>query len=201
MNTIITEKNERGEEVAYDVFSKLIDSRILFLHDYIDDNIATDIVATLLYLDHITDEEKISLYLNTEGGDIESVFMIYDTIAMINSNIETVCMGEVMNEAVLLLAAGAKGMRFATKSSFVCINQLGHKYSAHRDMTKVEIMLEQSKKENTRFLTALSECTGKSIKKLTKDTERDLFLDPNTAIKYGLIDEILGDKDAKKARK
>ena len=197
MNTIITEKNERGEEVAYDVFSKLIESRILFLHDYISDEIATDIVATLIYLDHLS-EDKISLYLNCEGGDIESVFTIYDTISMIASEVETVCMGEVMNEAVLLLAAGNKGKRFATKSSFMCIKQLDHKYSAHGDMTKVEIMLEQSKKENARFLEALSECTGKSVKKLTKDMERDLFLDPTHAKKYNLIDEIIGEKNVKK---
>jgi ATP-dependent Clp protease protease subunit len=193
MNTIITEINDKGEEIAYDVFSKLIDSRILFLHDYISDEIATDIVATLIYLDH-QNEEKISLYINSEGGSIESVFMLYDTISMLKSPVETLCMGSAIGEPALLLAAGTKGMRFATKSSVICINQLYHKYSVHSDMTKVEIMLEQSKKENNRFLEALSKCTGKSIKKLTKDTERDFFMSVNDAKKYGIIDEIIGDK-------
>jgi ATP-dependent Clp protease protease subunit len=201
MNTIITEKNERGEEVAYDVFSKLIESRILFLHDYITDEIATDIVATLLYLDH-ENEDKISLYLNCGGGSIESIFMIYDMMKLVKSPISTLCMGEAMNEAVLLLAAGTKNMRFATKSSFICINQLGHNYSQHADMSRATILLEQSKKENARFVEELSNCTGKSVKTLIKGMDRDLFLSPVECVKWNIIDEVIGvENETKKKRK
>src|SRR5271170_3075847 len=142
MNTVITEKTENGD-VSYDVFSKLIESRILFLYDYITDDIATDIVATLLYLDHENDKDKISIYLNSEGGDIESIFMIYDMMKMIKSPIETLCIGQAMGESTLILAAGTPGMRYATKNSIIRINQLAHAYSAYSDMTNAEILLER----------------------------------------------------------
>lgn len=197
MNTIITEKTEDGHELSYDIFSKLIHSRILFLHDFITDEIATDIVATLLYLDHENDQDKISIYLNSGGGDIESVFMIYDMMKMIKSPIETLCTGAALGESALILAAGTKGMRYATKSALICLNQLNYSYSKHSDMINAEITLQQAKKQNKKFLTALHDCIGKTVKELSYDTERDLYLTPTAAKKYGIIDSIIGDKDAK----
>lgn len=191
MNTVITEKTENGE-VSYDVFTKLVESRILFLYDYINDEVASDIVATLLYLDHQNDKEKISLYINSEGGAIESVFMIYDVMKMIKSPIETFCIGSAFGEASLILAAGTKGMRYATKSSVIRINQLAHSYSKYSDISNAEILLELSKKENSKFLTALSECTGKSLKTITKNTERELYMSPEVAQKFKIIDSIIG---------
>jgi ATP-dependent Clp protease protease subunit len=201
LNTVITEKNDKGEEVSYDVFSKLIDSRILFLYDYINDDIATDIVATLLYLDHQDDKSKISLYLNSEGGEIESVFMIYDMMKLIKSPIETFCIGSALGESALILAAGTKGMRYATKSSIICLNQLVHTYSGHADMTDAEIRLEKSKKDNNKFLLALHDCTGKSIKILTKDTDREFYMSPDDAKKYKIIDSIIGGNNENKKAK
>lgn len=191
MNTVITEKTENGE-VSYDVFSKLVDSRILFMHDYITDDVATDIVATLLYLDHEDDSKKISLYLNSEGGDIESIFMIYDVMKIIKSPIETFCIGAALGESSLILAAGTKGMRYATKSSIIRINQLSHSYSKYSDMTSAKITLEQSKKENKKFLDALRSCTDKTLKIISKDTEKDFYMSPDAAKKYGIIDFIVG---------
>lgn len=197
MNTVITEKTANGE-ISYDIFSKLIESRILFLYDYITDDIATDIVATLLYLDHENDKDKISIYLNSEGGYIESIFMIYDMMKMIKSPIETFCIGHAFGEAALLLSAGTKGMRYITKSSMVRINQLSHSYSRYADMTSAEILLEQNKKENSKFFSALHDCTGRPIKTLMKDTEREYYMSPEAAKKYGIIDKIVGAEDVKK---
>src|SRR5271170_2235379 len=198
MNTVITEKTENGD-VSYDVFSKLIDSRILFLYDYITDDIATDIVATLLYLDHENDKDKISIYLNSEGGYIESIFMIYDMMKMIKSPIETFCIGHAFGEAALLLAAGTKGKRYITKSSMIRINQLSHSYSKHSDMTSAEILLQQNKKENEKFFNALHDCTRKSVKTIIKDTQREFYLSPEAAKKYGIVDKIVGVENVKKA--
>lgn len=201
MNTVITEKNDRGEEISYDVFSKLVDSRILFLYDYITDDIATDVVATLLHLDHLSDNEKISLYLNSEGGDTESVFMIYDIMKLVKAPIATYCIGSAFGGSALILSAGKKGMRYATKSSVIKINQLAHSYSKYSDMVSAEILLEHSKKENKKFLDAMHSCTGKSLKVLTRDTERDLYMSPDSAKKYGIIDSIIGsDSESKKTK-
>jgi len=191
VNTVITEKTEHGD-VSFDVFSKLVDSRILFLSEYINDQIATDIVATLLYLDHENDKDKISLYINAESGDIESVFMVYDMMKMIKSPIETFCIGSAIGEPALILAAGTKGMRYATKSSVVCINQVSHSYMSVANMSKIDIMMDRNKKENDKFIAALSDCTGKSIKKIIKDTQRDHYMSPDAAKKYGIIDSVVG---------
>ena len=202
MNSVITEKTENGE-VSYDVFNKLISSRIIFLCDYIEDDIATDVVATLLYLDHENDKEKISLYLNSEGGQIESVFMIYDVMKMIKAPVETFCIGTAFGESALILAAGKKGMRYATKSSIIRLNQLFHSYSNYSDMASAKILLDQSKKINNKFLEALHDCTGKSLKSLIKDTERENYMNPDFAKKYGIIDSVIGDiqNDNKKLKK
>lgn len=189
MNTLITEKTADGE-VSYNVYSKLIESRVLFLHHYINDAVATDIVATLFYLDGLNDKDKISIYVNSDGGDITSVFMIYDVIKMLNSPVETFCLGTAFGEAALILAAGTKGMRYATKSSVIRLNQL-YNGSRHGDLQSAKILLDQFKKENHKFLSALSQCTGKSLKEIEKNTDRDLYLIPTDAKKYGIIDSII----------
>lgn len=194
MNTIITELTDNGE-VSYDVFSKLVDNRILFLYNHIDDDIAADIVAALLYLDHNCEdiEKKISLYINSESGDIRSIFMIYDMMRMIKSPIETFCIGSAAGEPALILAAGTKGMRFATKNSIIKLGQLTHCRSIHSDIMNAEILLDQLKKDNIKYLEAMHECTGKSLKTLTKDSEKDFYMTADIAKKYGFIDAIIGD--------
>lgn len=189
MNTIITENTEDGS-VSYDILSKLIENRILFLYDYITDEIATNIVAALIYLDS-KNKEKISIYINSSGGDTESIFMIYDIMALIKSPIETLCVGAARGVSVLILAAGTKGMRYATNNSVMRINKLPHSHSIDSDIINAEIILEQSKRENDNFFKALRDCTGKSIKSLNKDTETECYLYPDNAIKYGIIDFII----------
>ena len=194
MNTVITESEscgECGQNASYDVFSKLINDRILFLYDHIDDRVATDIVAALLYMDHLDDKSKISIYINSEGGDIRSVFMIFDVMRLIKSPIQTICLGSATFAPVLLLAAGTKGMRYATKSSIVCLSQLFSDGVSYVDMTNAKITFEQIKKDNHQLISAMSKLIKKPVAKLMKDCERKLFLNPVQAKKYGVIDHVI----------
>ena len=190
MNTIITEKTPNGD-VTYDVFSKLVSDRVLFICDYIDDRAATDIVAALLYLDGTDPETKISLYINSEGGDVRSVFMIYDIMCLISAPIETICLGSATFEPAILLAAGTAGMRSCTKSSLLCISQLSSEGAQYVDMTDAKISFEQLKKDNHRIIDVLSLLTGKKKAIVMKDCERKLYLTPLQAKRYGLIDHVL----------
>lgn len=162
----------------------------MFLYDIITDDLASNIVASLLYLDQCSND-KISIYINSEGGDIRSAFMIYDMINIIKSPIETICVGAALGEAALILAAGARGMRNATKNSIIKINQLIHTYSKYSDLANAKILLDQSKKDNIKYIDALSKCTQKTYNRIYTDTERDLYLSPQNAKKYNIIDNIV----------
>lgn len=190
MNTIITEKTPAGE-IQYDVFSKLVSDRILFLYDYIDDRVATDTVATLLYLDSLDSESQINIYINSEGGNVRSVFMIYDIMLLVKSPIQTICLGAATGAPALLLAAGAPGFRSATKSSFLCINQLQADSAMYVDMTDAKIAFSQLRRDNKKFIENVAKVTGKKVAQVTKDSERKLFMNPTQAKRYGLIDNVL----------
>lgn len=191
LNTVISERTAEGQETTYDIFSRLLENRILFITGYISDELASDVVATMLYLDCV-EKKKISLYINSEGGDIRNVFMIYDMIKLISSPVETVCVGSAECESALLLAAGSKGMRLATKNSVVSLNQLLSDNPSHADMTIAEILLRENKNTNSKFIKALSSCIGKSVKVLKKDTEHEKFFSATEAKKYGIIDAVVG---------
>ena len=193
LNPIITEQTDDGD-ISCDVFTRLMESRVLFLYGTITNEIASDLVATLLYLDSENDEEIISIYINSEGGEIENIFMIYDIMKLLKSPIETLCVGMAFDGAALLLSAGTKGMRYATKSSIMRINQLIHPQSGFSDMVGAEIAMDKLHKENKKFLTALKNCTGKTMKIITKDTDREFYMVPKEAKKYGLIDFVIGEK-------
>ena len=180
---------EQGE-ASYDIIGKLADNRMLFLHDHIGDDIASDIVATLMYLD-LQNSDTITLYINSESGDVASIFMIYDIMQLLQSPIETVCIGSATNESILLLAAGTEGLRSATKNSMLGLSQLLHYDSRFSDLVSAEILLEKSKKDNKRFLMALSKHIKKPYKTILNDVERQKFLSPNEAIKYGVIDQVI----------
>lgn len=190
MNTLVLEQTEHGE-VPMDVYQKLANDRILFIHDYIDDDIATDIVATLLLKDHEDNEKKITLFINSPGGDIRNVFMIYDVMAIVNAPIETVCIGAAMDEAALLLAGGRKGMRLATKNAIISVSQLVNNWHMHTNMTDAKNLMEQFKVDNDRLLEILNKATGKSVKQLREDFDRRTFFTAPKAMKYGLIDKIV----------
>lgn len=187
MNTIINELTEQGL-VSYDIFSRLIDNRVIFLYGYITDNIATDIVASILYLDQKSNE-PISIYINSDGGMIRSVFMIYDMMNISTSRIDTYCIGSARHEPLLILAGGNK--RFATNNSIICLNQLEHIGLPYSDLSNAEINFSQSQNENSKFIKALSKHTGKSINTILKDGEKECFMTAADAKKYGLIDGII----------
>lgn len=190
MNTLVLEQTEQGE-VPMDVYQKLANDRILFITDYIEDNIATDLIATLLLKDHEDSDKKVTLFINSPGGDIRNVFMIYDVMMMMQAPIETVCIGAAMDEAALLLAGGRKGMRLATKNAIVSVSQLVNPWHMHTNLTDAKNLMEQFKVDNDRLLEILSKATGKSAKQVRTDFDRRTFFTSTKAMKYGLIDKIV----------
>jgi len=191
LNTILTETTEHGE-VPVDVYQKLAEDRILFICDHINDKMATDIVATLLLKDAENCDEKITIFINSGGGDIRSVLMIYDIMQLINSPIETVCIGSAMDAAAIILSSGNIGNRFATKNAIISISQLEHDWTSMSDMTDAKNHLEQGVLDNKRIMEIFSKNTNKSIKQIMEDFDRRVFMNTNQAIKYGFIDKMAG---------
>ena len=193
MNLIPTviEKSSVGER-AYDIYSRLLKDRIIILSGEIDDNLANSIVAQLLYLDGIN-HDSISIYINSPGGSITSGMAIYDTMNFIESKVSTICVGMAASMAAFLLSSGEKGMRYCLENAEVMIHQpLG---GAQGQATEIKIAAERILKLKKRLNKILAKNTGKNLKKVEKDTERDYFLDSSEALKYGLVDDILKSKE------
>lgn len=190
MNTLVLE--EHGEhEVVVNVYQKLADNRILFIDNYIDDRIAVDITAALLMKDVQDPVNKISIFLNAYGGSVRSVFMIYDMMKIIRAPLEVICMGAAMSEAVLILAAGTPGMRYATPNAMICPNQLAYGGSHYSDLTDAEITMSQIKLDNKKFIDALAKNVGKPAKEVMKDLDRRQYFTPQQSKNYGIIDGIV----------
>jgi ATP-dependent Clp protease protease subunit len=190
MNTIVTETTEHGE-IPIDIYQKLSNDRILFICSQIDDKLAVDIAATLILKDSEDSDEKITLFINSNGGDIRNILMIYDVMQMIDAPIETVCIGSAMDESALLLAAGTPGMRLITKNSIVAIGQLIHDWMAFSDMTDAEKILKLSSDDNKKMMEIIAKCCKKPFKTVKEDFERKTFMNANQALKYGLVDKII----------
>ncbi len=189
MNLIPTviEKSNMGER-AYDIYSRLLKDRIIILSGEIDDNLANSIVAQLLYLDSINND-TINLYINSPGGSITSGMAIYDTMNFIKSDVSTICIGMAASMAAFLLSSGKKGKRFCLPNSEVMIHQpLG---GAQGQATEIKIAAERILKLKDKLNTILAKNTGKSLKQIERDTERDNFMDSNEAFEYGIVDKIL----------
>ncbi len=193
MNTIVTEMTDHGE-LPVDIYQKLSNDRILFICDVIDDKLATDIVATLLLKDSENPDEKITLFINSEGGDIRNVLMIYDMMCLIQAPIETVCIGSAMDEVAIILAAGTPGMRFATKNSVISINQLTHDWVNYSDLTDAKKVLDQFLSDNKKMMEILAKSCGKTYKQVIENFNRRVFMNCNQAVKYGLIDKVVSVK-------
>lgn len=178
-------------EIAVDVYQKLSEDRILFVCAPLTDQLATDIVATLLLKDAEDSTRKITLFINSPGGDIRNAFMICDMMNIIEAPIETVCIGAAMNEAALILASGEPGQRFATKNSVVGISQLHHDYFSVGDLTDAKKLFQLSASDNKKMIDLLSKATKKTAKQITNDVERQVFLTAPQAAKYGLIDKVV----------
>lgn len=190
MNTIITETTEHGE-VPVDIYQKLSNDRILFLTDFIDDHIATDISATLLLKDAEDPNTKVTLFMNSEGGDIRCVFMIYDVMQMIQAPVEVICFGSSMNESTVLLVGGSSGMRYATKNSIIAAGQLNPQWTKRSNLLDAEKTLTQVTRDNKRMMSIFAKHCKKPLKKISEDFDRIVFMDPNKAVKYGFIDSII----------
>lgn len=190
MNTLVLEDTEHGE-IAIDVYQKLANDRILFIHEYIDDRVASDICAALLLKNAENKEEKISIFLNSENGDIRSVFMIYDIMNVIDSPIETICIGSAWDESLLILAAGTPGMRFATENSVICGSQLTYNRMHMADLTDARIIKDVIKSDNKKLMDAFASITKKKWVDINKDFSQKKFMTPSQAKKYGLIDGII----------
>lgn len=179
---------EIGGERSYDIFSRLLKNRIILLSGEIDDILANTVVAELLYLDSLSHED-ISIYINSPGGNVTSGFAIYDTMNFIKSDVSTICLGMAASMAAFLLSSGKKGKRYALPNSEVMIHQpLG---GASGQATEIKIAAEHILKTKKKLNEILAKNTGKSIKQIENDTDRDNYLTANDAKDYGLVDKIL----------
>jgi ATP-dependent Clp protease, protease subunit len=190
LNTIITETTDHGE-MPIDVYQKLANDRILFICNYIDDKLASDIVATLLLKDSEDPEKKITLFINSEGGDIRNSLMIYDVMSMLQSPIETVCIGAAMAEATIILAGGNPGSRFATKNSVISVGQLVNSWMNYSDLTDAKKLLLRASDDNKKMMEIIAKSTNKTLKKVMSDLDRVTFMNAFQAVKYGLIDKVI----------
>ncbi|CCZ59480.1 aTP-dependent Clp protease proteolytic subunit 2 [Clostridium sp. CAG:710] len=187
---MIVDKETNGER-SYDIFSRLLKDRIILLSGEIDDECANSVIAQLLYLDSLNNEE-ISLYINSPGGSVTSGMAIYDTMNFVKSDVSTICLGMAASMGAFLLSSGKKGKRYALPNSEIMIHQpLG---GAKGQATEIKIAAEQILKTKEKLNKILSENTGQNLKKVEQDTERDHFLDANEALDYGLIDKIITQK-------
>lgn len=178
-------------EFPVDVYQKLSNDRILFISNYINDNVASDITATLLLKDSEDPEKKITLFINSSGGDIRNVLMIVDMMNMVEAPIETVCIGAAMDEVLPILASGTKGMRFATKNSVISASQLSHDWITHADLTNAKKYLDLAKSDNKKMMEILAKTSGKTLKQVNEDFERKVFMTAPQAVKYGFIDKVV----------
>ena len=184
----VIEQTNRGER-SYDIFSRLLKDRIIFLGDEIDDNTASLVVAQMLFLEMEDPDADIMLYINSPGGSVTSGMAIYDTMRYLKCEVSTVCVGMAASMGAFLLAAGAKGTRKALPHAEIMIHQpLG---GARGQATDIQIHAEQILKTKKTLNELLAQNTGKPLKTIEKDVERDHFLTAQEALDYGLIDEII----------
>ena len=184
----VIEQTNRGER-SYDIFSRLLNDRIIVLSDEVNDTTASLIVAQLLYLEGQDPEKDISLYINSPGGSVTAGMAIYDTMKYIKCDVSTICMGLAASMGAFLLSSGAKGKRYALPNSEIMIHQpLG---GARGQATDIKIVADQIIKTKERLNRILAENTGRSIEEIARDTDRDNYLTAQEACEYGLVDKVI----------
>ena len=185
---MVVDQTNSGER-SYDIYSRLLEDRIIFLTGEIDDAVANIIVAQLIYLEGKNPNKDIYLYINSPGGSVSAGLAIYDTINYIKCDVSTICIGLAASMGAFLLASGTKGKRFALPNSEVMIHQpLG---GARGQASDIEIQAKQIQKIKRKINNILSERTGQPIDKVERDTDRDFYMDSAEALNYGIIDQIL----------
>ena len=184
----VVEQTNRGER-SYDIFSRLLNDRIIVLSDEVNDATASLVVAQLLYLEAQDPEKDISLYINSLGGSVTAGFAIYDTMQYIKCDVSTICMGMAASMGAFLLSAGAKGKRYALPNSDIMIHQPSG--GAQGQATEIEITAKHILKTKAKLNKILAENTGKPVEVIAQDTERDNFMSAEEALEYGLIDKVV----------
>ncbi len=184
----VVEQTSRGER-SYDIFSRLLNDRIVVLSDEVNDATASLVVAQLLYLESENPDKDIQLYINSPGGSVTSGFAIYDTMNFVKCDVSTICIGMAASMGAFLLAAGAKGKRFALPNSEIMIHQpLG---GAQGQASDIKIHTEHILRTKDKLNQILSERTGQPLEKIVQDTDRDNFMSAQQAMEYGLIDKVM----------
>jgi ATP-dependent Clp protease protease subunit len=187
----VVEKSQRGER-AYDIYSRLLKERIVFLGGPINDQVANTVIAQLLYLESENPDKDISLYINSPGGSVTATMAMLDTMNYVQSQIQTICIGMAASGAAVLLSAGEQGKRYCLENSEVMIHQPHG--GAEGQATDIEIQAEWLAKIKERINEILAENTGQSLEKIEDDVERDFFMSAEEAKEYGIIDEIMQSK-------
>lgn len=186
---MVIEKSSMGER-AYDIYSRLLKDRIIFLGEPIDDHVANLVIAQILFLQAEDSKEDIKIYINSPGGSVTAALALYDTMQFVKPDIMTVCIGQAASAAAVLLAAGTKGKRFSLPNSRVLIHQPMME-GIGGQQTEIEIAAREVTRIKTRLNEILSSHTGQTVKKIHADTERDYFMTAEEAKKYGIIDKII----------
>jgi len=185
----VVEQGPRGER-AFDIFSLLLKERIVFLGYPIDDQIANVIIAQLLYLEREDPDKDINMYIHSPGGTVSAGLAIYDTMQLLRCDVSTICVGGCASMGTVLLAAGTKGKRYALPNSTIHIHQAVIR-GVSGQATDVEIQAKEVLRQNQVIREILVQHTGRSLEEITRDTDRDFFMDPKAAKEYGIVDEIL----------
>lgn len=192
----VIEQSPRGER-SYDIYSRLLNDRIIFLGEQVDNNVANSVVAQLLHLESEDPDKDISLYINSPGGSVTDGLAIVDTMNFIKCDVSTICIGMAASMGAVLLAAGTKGKRYALPNAEILIHQpMGGAPNGTQE-TDMAIIAEQMKKTRAKLNKLLADASGKSIEDIAKDTDRDNWMTAEEAKAYGLIDEVLSKHSAK----
>jgi ATP-dependent Clp protease protease subunit len=189
----VVEQTHRGER-SYDIYSRLLKDRIVFLGTPIDDDVANIVIAQLLFLESEDPDKDISLYINSPGGSVTAGLAIYDTMQYVKPQVSTICLGQAASMGAVLLAAGAAGKRFAVPNARIMIHQLSGGFSGQA--TDIEIQAKEALRLKKRLDEILAKHTRQAIDRIEKDTDRDYFMGPGEAKEYGVIDEVIVHKKA-----
>ena len=195
----VIEQTSRGGERSYDIYSRLLKERIIFLGDEVTDQTASLVVAQMLFLESEDPKKDIQFYINSPGGSVTAGMAIYDTMNYVKCDVSTICIGLAASMGAFLLSSGAKGKRYALPNAEVMIHQPSG--GARGQATEIKIVAENILKTKDRLNKILAQNTGQPVEKVAEDTERDNFMDAKEALDYGLIDEIItsrADADADK---
>lgn len=189
---IVVEQTNRGER-SYDIYSRLLKERIIFIGEQVEDNMANTVIAQLLFLESEDTDKPITMYINSPGGSVSAGLAIYDTMQYIKPDVSTLCMGQASSMGALLLASGAKGKRMALPNSRIMIHQpMG---GVQGQATDIEIQANEIIKIKNKIHSIFVEHTGQSIEKISEDSERDFFMSAEEAMEYGIVDKVIKARD------